>query len=62
MARSYDLTEIEIGVDQAFSVDSHRNLPAQAGIQPHGRLLWIPGLRYATPGMTILNPLLQKVL
>jgi len=27
-------------------------IPAQAGIQPHGRLLWIPGLRSATPGMT----------
>ena len=27
-------------------------IPAQAGIQPHGRLLWIPGLHSAPPGMT----------
>ena len=37
-------------------------IPAQAGIQTHGRLLWIPGLRSAAPGMTTLNPSSLKML
>ncbi len=35
-----------------MSVFTSAVIPAQAGIQPHGRLLWIPGLRSAPPGMT----------